>query len=58
MLMTEIQAFKKFQAKIPIAIWREWESWLDDRGTLNNTQIFCGFLRLFLASPDRIAGRG
>lgn len=54
MLMSDIQTEKKFQAKIPIAIWDEWEHWLDGRGTLNNTQIFCGLLRLFLASPESL----
>jgi len=54
MLMSEIQTEKKFQAKIPIAIWDEWEHWLDGRGSLNNTQIFCGLLRLFLASPESL----
>ncbi len=54
MVMDEIQTVKKFQAKIPIAIWRKWEEWLDDRGSLNNTQIMVGLLRLFLACPEDI----
>lgn len=52
--MSDIQTEKKFQAKIPIHIWDEWEHWLDGRGSLNNTQIFCGLLRLFLAAPESL----
>jgi hypothetical protein len=54
MFMGDVQTVKKFEAKIPIAIWREWEDWLDSRGNLNNTQILCGLLRLFLACPEEL----
>ncbi|MCU0918197.1 MAG: hypothetical protein MUC88_27080 [Planctomycetes bacterium] len=52
--MDEIQTTKNFQAKVPISLWREWEQWLEGRGSLNNTQILCGLLRLFLASPEHV----
>jgi hypothetical protein len=52
--MSEIQTVKKFEAKIPIAVWRKWEEWLDGRGSLNNTQIMVGLLRLFLAAPEEL----
>lgn len=54
MLMDNIQSTKNFQAKIPIHVWQQWEAWLDGRGSLNNPQIFCGLLRLFLASPESL----
>ncbi len=52
MVMTDIQMTKSFQAKVPMPLWDRFEAWMDGRGKLDNTQIICGLLRLFLASPE------
>ena len=54
MVMGEVQTSKKFECRVPIHVWEQWESWLEGRGTLNNTQIFCGLMRLFLAAPESL----
>jgi len=48
MVMNDDLAEKKFQAKIPMPIWDQWEAWAKGRPKFQNPQIFIGFLRLFL----------
>jgi hypothetical protein len=52
MVMTEIQSVRKFEVKVPIALWERWEQWIEGRGSLTNPQIMCGLLKLFLASEE------
>jgi len=57
MFMTDAQTEKKFEAKIPMPIWEQWEKWAQGRPKLQNPQIFIGFLRLFLLMPREVQMR-
>jgi|GEM_PF-6133928 len=48
MFMSDVQTEKKFEAKIPMPLWDQWEKWAQGRPKLQNPQIFIGFMRLFL----------
>ncbi len=54
MVMNDDLAEKKFQAKIPMLIWDQWEAWAKGRPKFQNPQIFIGFLRLFLLMPKDV----
>jgi hypothetical protein len=54
MVMSDVQTAKKFECRVPITAWDPWELWLEGRGTLNNTQVFVGFVRLFLRMPTEV----
>lgn len=54
MLMSTDLTEKKFQAKIPMAVWDQWEEWAQGRPKFQNPQIFIGFLRLFLLMPREV----
>ncbi len=50
--MTESLDEKKFEARIPLELWEEYEDWAKGRAKLSNPDILIAFLRLFLHVPD------
>lgn len=52
MLMTSPEVDRKFEVRIPIDLWDQWERWLDGRGRVTNVQMMSAFIRLFLAAPE------
>lgn len=44
---------KKFEARIPVGLWNEYETWLEGRGRVDNGTLMEKLLRLFLDLPER-----
>lgn len=54
--MTDPQMEKKFEARIPIDLWREYETWCEGRGSVANGTLLARLLRCFLdlAEPTQL----
>lgn len=52
--MTRGVTEKKFEANVPVTVWREYERWAQGRGRIPNTQLLEAMFRLFLAAPESV----
>lgn len=43
---------KKFEARIPTALWDQYEAWAEGRAKIGNRQLLIALFRLFLRVPE------
>jgi hypothetical protein len=46
--MSDVAVEKKFEARIPMDLWDEYETWLENRGSVSHATLLSRLLRLFL----------
>jgi len=50
--MGDASVEKKFEARIPMCLWDEYDSWGEGRGSVSNGTLLGRLLRLFLDLPE------